>query len=542
MTSPTPDRAPHGTGARSPDAPHGALPAVPGGRPARKGSRTPRRGRGGSGARERASGLRRWAGTTPARVWLLSSVCVLAVLGLFGSAAATLGQTREDLHVLGVDAGPQALATTDLYLALADMDARVVDMLLMGTDDDLRSDRENAREQYEASRARANEALLQAASLTEEDEDEGEGEDSAEGSNVKAVQDGMGAYEQLASRAQVLNDEARAPSGQVDGAALETYREATWLMHTELLPKAFNLGLEASADVRANHEEGRSSVVLGMLWVSAAGAVAVAALLGLQLYLRVRFRRRFSAPLLAAMAAAVLLTGGVALVLTVSGGHQREAKEEGLDAAMALSRAGAISTDMQADQSRYLLEWDMDDKYQADNYQQVYFERAQQVLYRPADNLEEYYTAIEGVVAAYPDPPEPDGSGPEDEDPGTLGYLGQHARVAQLTGQEDALAKVLESYNALQAEDRALRSAAEDGDIAGAVDIRVDVADAEDGAFQAYEDALAELFGQHKEEFHRGIDRGGAVLAPWEWLLPAATALLLVLIALGIRPRLAEYR
>ncbi|WP_435107888.1 hypothetical protein [Nocardiopsis synnemataformans] len=537
MTSPTPDRAPHGT--RPPDAPHGALPAVPGGQPARKGSRTPRRGRDGSGARERASGLRRWAGTTPARVWLLSSVCVLAVLGLFGSAAATLGQTREDLHVLGVEAGPQALATTDLYLALADMDARVADVLLMGTDHDLRADREDALEGYEASRARANEALLQAASLTEEDEDEDE--DSAERPNVKAVQDGMGAYEQLASRAQVLNDEARAPSGQVDGAALETYREATWLMHTELLPKAFNLGLEASADVRVNHGEGQSSVVLGMLWVSAAGAVAVAALLGLQLYLRVRFRRRFSAPLLAATAVAVLLTGGVVLVLTISGGQQREAKEEGLDAAMALSRAGAISTDMQADQSRYLLEQDMDDDYQADNYQQVYFERAQQVLYRPADNLEEYYTAIDGVVAAYPDLPGAEGVDPED-DPGTLGYLGQRAKDALLPDREDELAEVLESYNALQAEDRALRSAVGEGDLAGAVDIRMGVARSGDGAFQAYEDALAELTDLHEDAFDQGIARGEAALAPWTWLLPAATGLLLALVVLGIRPRLAEYR
>nr|WP_231972509.1 hypothetical protein [Nocardiopsis alborubida] len=473
-------------------------------------------------------------------MWLLSSACVLAVLGLFGSAAATLGQTRADLHVLGVDAGPQALATTDLYLALADMDARVADVLLMGTDQDLRADREDALEGYEASRARANEALLQAASLTEEDEDE----DSAEGPNVKAVQDGMGAYEQLASRAQVLNDEARAPSGRIDGEALAAYREATQLMHTELLPKAFNLGLEASADVRVNHQEGQSSVVLGMLWVGAAGAVAVAALLGLQLYLRVRFRRRFSAPLLAATAVAVLLTGGVVLALTVSGGQQREAKEEGLDAAMALSRAGAISTDMQADQSRYLLEWDIEDRYQADNYQQVYFERAQQVLYRPADNLEEYYTAIEGVVAAYPEPPVPSGSeenAPED-DPGTLGYLGQRAQIAPLSGHEGELAEVLEAYNALQAEDRALRSAVGEGDLAGAVDIRIGVASSGDGAFQTYEDALSELFGLHEDAFNEGIARGGAALDPWEWLLPAATALVLALIALGIRPRLAEYR
>ncbi|MFC9085032.1 hypothetical protein [Nocardiopsis dassonvillei] len=533
MTPPTPDRAPHGTGTRPPEAPHGALPAVPGGQPPRapasdrEGTRPPRRGRSGPGARERVSGLRRWAGTTPARVWLLSSVCVLAVLGLFGSAAATLGQARDGLRVLGDDAGPQALATTDLYLALADMDARVADVLLMGTDHDLGSGREDALEGYEASRTRANEALLQAASLTEGD--------SVEERNVEAVLDGMGAYEQLASEARLLNDEAQAPPGRVDGAALETYREATRLMHAELLPKAFNLGLDSSAIVRANHEEGQSSVALGMLWVGAVGTVTAAALIGLQLYLRVRFRRRFNAPLLAATAVAVLLTGGVVLVLTVSGGHQRDAKEAGLDAAMALSRAGAISTDMQADQSRYLLDRDM-----ADNYELVYLERAQQVLYRPASNLEAYYGQIEGVVAAYPELPGSDGSDPGD--PGTLGYLGQRAQDTLLPGQEDALAEVLESYNALQTEDRALRSAAEEGDLSGAVDVRMGVAHSEDGAFQTYEAALAELTDLHEEAFDAGIGRADAALTPWTWLLPAATALLLVLLVLGVRPRLAEYR
>nr|WP_017572194.1 hypothetical protein [Nocardiopsis halotolerans] len=460
-------------------------------------------------------------------MWLLTSVCVVAIVGLFGSAASTLGHAREGLHVLGRDAGRQAMATTDLYLALADMDARVADVLLMGTDHDLGSGREDALAHYEASRARANEALLQAASLTEGD--------SVEEHNVQAVLDGMGAYERLATRARLLNDEAQAPPGRVDAAALDAYREATHLMHTGLLPKAFNLGLDSSAIVRANHEEGRESVAIGLVWVGTVGAVAVAALIGLQLYLRVRFRRRFNAPLLVATAGTALLTAGVVLALTSSGGHQSEAKEQGLDAAMALSRAGAIATDMQADQSRYLLDPD-----RADNHQQVYLARAQQVLYRPAGNLEEYYQAIGEVAAAYPELPGSGGSDPED--PGTLGYLGQRAQDALLPGQEDALAGVLESYDALQTEDRRLRAASEDGDLAGAVDIRMGVAHSGDGAFQAYETALAELIDLHEGAFAEGIERGDAVLAPWTWLLPVGTLLLLALVGLGVRPRLAEYR
>lgn len=458
---------------------------------------------------------------------MLSLLCVATIVGLFGSATVTLGQARDGLDVLGRDAGPQAMATTELYLALADMDARVVNILLMGTDHDLGSGREESEAGYESSRGQANEALLQTASLTEGD--------TVEEYNVQAVLDGIGAYEQLAAEARLLNDEAGAPPGEVDPEALRSYRQATRLMHTELLPKAFNLGLDSSAIVRTNHEEGQSSVAMGLVWVGGVGVATVAALIALQLYLRVRFRRRFNAPLLVATVGAMVLTVGVTLALNSSGGHQSEAKDEGLDAAMALARAGAITTDMQADQSRYLI----DDVF-ADNYQQVYLERSQQVLFRPASTLEDYYAEIGEVSEAFPALPGSDGS--DSQDPGTLGYLGQSAQEALLPGQEDALAEVLSAYNDVQVEDQRLRAAARDGDLEAAIDVRMGVSHTEEGVFPAYMDALDGLIDLHREEFTDGIDRGDAALAPWTWGLPVGALILLTLVVIGVRPRLAEYR
>jgi hypothetical protein len=460
-------------------------------------------------------------------VWLLSAASLAAIVALFGSAAFTLNQAREGLDVLGDSAGPQAMATTELYLALADMDARMADVLLMGTDHDLGSGREDALEHYESSRAQANEALLQAASLTEGD--------TVEELNVQAVLDGMGTYEQLATEARLINDEAAAPPGDVDEEALESYRQATRLMHTELLPKAFNLGLDSSAIVRANHEEGQASVAIGLVWVGVVGVVAVASLIALQLYLRVRFRRRFNAFLLGATAGTVVLTAGVVLALTTSGGHQSRAKEEGLDAAMALARAGAIATDMQADQSRYL-----GDPVLADNYQQTYLDRAQAVLFRPASNLGDYYEQIDGVVDSYPELPGSDGA--DEEDPGTLGYLGQRAQDALLPGQEEALADVLTAYDALQDQDEAMRAAATEGDLEGAIDERMGIAHSEDGVFRVYVVALDDLTELHQGAFTEGIERGDRALSPWTWALPVGTVALLALVVLGVRPRLAEYR
>lgn len=457
-------------------------------------------------------------------MWLSASACVVAVLGLFGSAAFAFDQARSGLHVLKEGAGPQAMATTELYLSLADMDAHMADVLLMGTDHDLGSRREDALKRYDTSRTKANETLVQAALLTEDDE--------VEKRNVQLVLDGMGAYERLVTRARLLNDEANAPSGRVDQEALEEYRRATRLMHTELLPKAFNLGLDSSAIVRADHEERQSAAGFGLVGVGVTGLMAVTALLALQMYLRVRFRRRMNVPLLGATAGTVLLTAGMALALFCSSGHQREAKE-GLDAVMALSRAGAISTDMQADESRYLIDPD-----RADNYQQVYLERAQQVLFCQANELATYYEAIEKVAKDQkcPDPDEPD------KNSDALGYLGPDAQKVLLSGSEGALAEVLESYAALQSQDRALRAAKEDGDLSEAIDIRMGITDAEDGAFQAYEGTLAELIQQRRDAFDEGNERSDATLSPWTWLLPGGTVLLLALVVSGVRPRLAEYR
>src|SRR5699024_10163605 len=158
---------------------------------------------------------------------------------------------------------------------------------------------------------------------------------------------------------------------------------------------------------------------LGLLRVGGTGVLTIGVLVGLQIYLRRRFRRRLNAPLLAATAVTAALTAGVVLTLDSVGGDQSRAKEEGLDAAMALSRAEAVATDMQADQSRYLLDPEL-----ADNHQQVYLERAQAVLFRPAGNLEEYHGQVEEVAEAYPHLPgegEQPGEDGEDTDPGTLG-------------------------------------------------------------------------------------------------------------------------
>ncbi|WP_435825981.1 hypothetical protein [Nocardiopsis alba] len=543
----------------------------------------------------RLRGGRAWAlaalRTTPVRVWTLSFLCVVAIVGLFAASAVTLDRARGSLSLLGEEAGPQAMATTELYLSLAGMDACVADLLLMGTDEALQPQREGALKQYEANREEAGDAILEAALLAESktsdeatpeaeasasathetegtgeaggdvtraeagadegtnDDDENVGSENEGGTtqdhNIRAVLDRMGAYERLVGEALRLNEMAGAAPGEVDPEALAAYRQATRVMHEELLPKAFNLGLESSAIVRVDHEEGRTSMLLGQVWVGAGGIAALVLLVGLQVYLRARFRRLLNIPLLIASAGTILLAVGVVWTLGSGSEQQRIAKEEGLEEVMALARAGAVSMDMQADQSRYLI-----DVERADNHQQVYLERSQQVLFRPADTLEDYYERVGEVAEAFPEPPE-ELEGLQN-DPGALGYLGRGDEERSSAAQEARLARVLDAYDDLQAEDREMREAMRDGDLEKAIEIRLGVigpkerpgeTDPEEGAFQSYTVALDGLIAEHREKrFDAAIARGEARVAPWVWGLPVGSVALLALVVAGVRPRLAEYR
>ena len=75
--------------------------------------------------------------TTPGRVRVLAAIAVLAIAGFYIVANIAIGNARDGLRVIGHDAGPQVLATGDLYFALSDMDSQVANVLLTGREQGL---------------------------------------------------------------------------------------------------------------------------------------------------------------------------------------------------------------------------------------------------------------------------------------------------------------------------------------------------------------------------------------------------------------------
>jgi hypothetical protein len=456
------------------------------------------------------SGLR---SRSSAALMLPPGVAALLVLAvLFAVTRAAVGDARTGLRVIGHGSGPQAASTADLYFALSDMDARVADVLLMGREQTLGIGREQALTRYRQDRARADSAALQADELV--------GADPADRRTVQAVLDGLGEYERLAEQAMLLDDQADHPAGPPPATVLAVYRQATDLMKTELLPKAYNLTLEAGTIVRHTYLDERSAVLAGEARVVTVGVLLIAILVALQVLVTVRFRRLVNVPLLLTTVGLVVLVAASGSLLATEAAQLEVAKVDGFDAVLTLSRARAIGNAATADESRYLL-----DPGRADISTQTYLDKSQALVYVPAGSIGQYDTAIVPAVAAY-------GKGTV----GFLGFLGAEARGGT---RHDLLAASLGGYVQVQRDDQRMRTLAAGDQLQAAIAVRTGDSLRD---FDRYDAALSSLIEVHQETFAGAVSTGDRALGGWDVMLPGAVLLAAVLIVAGMAPRLWEYR
>lgn len=441
---------------------------------------------------------RRAARSVPGRVRVLTGVAAAALALLFAAVAAGGTTAGDGLRVIGRDAGPQVVATSGLYFGLSDMDALIADVLVMGPEDG--GLRAKALARYEQQRSAANLALLEAFQLA--------GDDQAERRTIQSVLDGLGRYEQLVARALLLDSQSSHAAGDPPASVLGVYRDATDLMRQVLLPQAYNLTLESGTIVRRTYDDTAGMLPLVRAAVIVAGLLALGCLLYLQVYLARRFRRVLG---LALVGATLATAGAMAAGLSVIQrdiDFLRTAKFEGFDSVVTLARARAIGNSMQGDQSRFLL-----DKERADTYEHRFLDKSQRLMYVEAGSLAKYQTAVRGA-----------------ED--FRGMLGP-----ELAG---ATAKpVLDAYLRYQEADSLMRARAATGRTGEAVAVRLGEVRQ---AFAKYDEELVKVAERKQSVFISAVDRGERALDELWTVLPFAMGGIGVLLALGVWPRLREYR
>ncbi|XVQ11234.1 hypothetical protein ACQP1W_01285 [Spirillospora sp. CA-255316] len=467
----------------------------------------------------------RWLQTVPGRIRLYAALALGAAALLLAALTMAVGNARDGVQTIGHDAGPQVVATGDLFFALSDMDAQVADVLLIGREHGLGIGHDRSLQLYDQRRREAGQALVQAAQLA--------GQDADRQRTVRETMAALGSYERLVGEALVLDRQAAHAAGEPPADVLNAYRQATDLMRMELLPRAYNLTLDSGATVRQEYEDKRQAVQNGRVWVAVTGALLLAVLLAAQFSLARGFRRTINPALALATLATLLLVGTGLGVLSAHADHLRTAKEDGFDSMLTLSRARAISHSAFADESRYLL-----DPRRADTYEQTYLDKALSVLYTdPGDrplNLETYYSLVNRAVQVYTTKP---------DQIDFLGFYGDQAAKARTAAERRTLARTMTAYAAVLDIDRQMRQMAAEGDRAGAIRLRMSHGSAGAiSAFQEYDQALVRQAAVHRAAFDDAIRSADGGLRGWTALPPVAALAIAGLVLAGVRPRLAEFR
>jgi hypothetical protein len=442
--------------------------------------------------------------------------CCLAAV--FAVASVSLGG---QFRSIGNRDAPAVDSTTGLYFSLNDMDAQVANVLLVGGDATLTADRAQDVAIYGGDRATADADLTQALAT--------ENGNAAAQRQLRSVLDGVGQYEALAADALLTDQQARSPVGRAPDASIAYYRQATDLMATSILPAVSSLTSVSAATLNASYADGRSTASTADGVVIGAGAVLIAVLVALQLYLSARFRRLVNPALAAATAVAVAFVITSAAQLSAETGHLKVAKQDAFDSILALTQARAVSYDANADESRYLV-----DPARSGQYQQDFLTKSQQLAGVGRVTIFGYDAALATDVRAYQG---------DNSDVRFGGYLGAEFRNITFPGERSAAVRTLLAYQVYERDDRKLRALARTS-LAAAVAYDIGTAPGQsDAAFNTYDADLSSVIAINSAAFSDAVQAGQGDTGDGNLAIPVAVAALIAgLVLAGLRPRLAEYR
>lgn len=278
-------------------------------------------------------------------------------------------------------------------------------------------------------------------------------------------------------------------------AAAGYYTQATNVLHLDLLPAAQGLRDASEARLSRAYDAKRVTQVWAVTLAIVLGIALLGLLVGLQVWLARRFRRVLNPALLAATVLTVLLVIPALIVLSAQGSRLLDARERSLTPFLALSQARAVSYDAAADTSRYLI----------------------------SDNLAYYDEDFARKAKAL-----------ADELPGVAG--GPDVSPYQ----SDQVASRWAAYRKDHEKIIGLAAAGKDAD---AVDALTGIRRG-DAAFDFtyYDAAVDEIATARRSAFDASLHDTATLLTGWAWIPVVVMGLVMLLVPVSVRRRLAEYR
>jgi hypothetical protein len=413
------------------------------------------------------------------RIWVLS--LVVTAVALLVTASVLMSRVQNQVRIIGDEAAPQAATASDLYLALSDLDAQTARLVLVDKAPALAGTQIDALSTYQQ-RSRQIDADLARALTTSATADDRR--------LVQQLMTGLAIYRHWTGQALAVEAQLEPqPPGKLPPAALGYYTQATNVLHLDLLPAAKQLLDVSRARLDQAYSAQRTTEIVGIVVTGLLGVLLIGLLLAAQAWLARRFRRRFNPAMLVGtlITLALMVTAGA--VFVVEGQRLGAARSERLEPYLELSQARAISYDAAADTSRYLISGNL-------AYYQQDFTAKSKCLVNGGD------CGTDALPAGLAD--------------GWIAYQRDHQRIVGL---------------------------ADSGQAAAAVDTLTGIRRG-DAAFDffSFDSAVGRIADDHKRNFDASMEDAQGLLTGWVVIPIVAMGLVIVLILLGVRGRLAEYR
>ncbi|MEY9870996.1 hypothetical protein ABH931_000450 [Streptacidiphilus sp. MAP12-33] len=452
--------------------------------------------------------------------WGAAGCAVLAML-LGGLLAGVSTGAQGSWNRITQHEAPQVTDAGALYQSLTDLDAQAANQLMFGDDPKLATNLATARQLYAKDRTDADRDLQQATL-------DASGNAPAQVALAKIL-DGMGSYQDLAARALELDTHANAAAGHPDPAALADYRQATDLMRQQLLPAAHSLVVANDQAFELSSTDEHGALATAAIWLTLLGGGLLLALVALQVWLAVRFRRLVNPALAAASVLTVVLLSTAGSFLGAEGQDLTTARKDAYDSVVALTQARATVSDSNAAESRYVLDAGRRDQYEHD------FETdTDQVLSLNGAELGAYDTALAPAVAAVR------------ADPSDIRFGGEYGREFHnitFAGEGAAALRTLVAFQAYQADDRRIRAMVAAGQLEQAIAYCTSLAPGGSNAdFNAHDAALQTLIGINERAYTDASTAGAGRADSALWLQLGCVAGVLLLLGAGVAPRLREFR
>lgn len=419
---------------------------------------------------------------TPSRLrWWTFSI-VVAAAALTAATSLLMSHTQDQVRTIGAEAAPQAATASDLYFALADLDAQVARLVLIAGAEEHSGSQIDALSTYRERSRQIDADLERALSTATTDADR---------AIVRDLLGDLAVYRQWAWQALAVEWEQPEPrAGQLPPAARGYYAQATNVLHFDLLPGAKRLRDASQARLDRAYDEQRATERVGIALIVLLGGLLVALLVLFQRWLSGRFRRRLNPALLTA----TLITAGLVIwasaVLAVEGQRLRAAHRDSFAPYLELSHAQAVSYDAAADTSRYLLSGNLP------QYREDFTRKSECLVGGGACGVT---TGLDARVRER-----------------WLGYRHDHERILTL---------------------------ADDGRTAAAIDALTGIRRGEAAFdFYYYDVAISGDATGHKQAFEASFADAEGLLAGWSVLPVAVLGAVMLLVPAGVWRRMAEYR